>query len=154
MQIYIAPPSQFIRDRQKQLLPTWNIPVAHIILVLQHSSWSWEQSDDKITRVKDLLRENLFRFGGKLIFDLWKQGYLSDLFDPRTGYPLIGTAGEITLDDTAVTRALLGFEVTEYRGCWLLNHPEWGNAVYPSTIVTTAPLKSIEFSVSIASALA
>ncbi len=142
IQVCIASPHQFILDRQYQLLPDWNIAVSYLILVLQRSFVALDTSSDRVIREKNRLRANFIDFGCSLILALQEQGYQSDLFDPRTGYPLLTSPG-ITFDDNAVVKAILNYPAISYQHCSLLIHPAWGNNVYPSTIVTSAPLKII-----------
>ncbi|MGV2828887.1 methylmalonic aciduria and homocystinuria type D protein [Myxosarcina sp. GI1(2024)] len=144
VEIYLRRPSQFIIDNQKQLLPTWDRPVGQVILVLQQSRLSLERSDEAVAQEKDRLRERFFRFGCSLVFLLRDRNLLSDLFDPRNGYPLISRQGDVTLNDTAAIEALLGFEVTDCGDCALITHPYWGSGVYPATIVTIASFPAIE----------
>ena len=143
LQIYIDRPSEFIKQNQHKLLPTWDVSISYIILVLQKSNFPLENSSYEIEREKDYLRERFFRLGCNWVFKLRKDRYQSDLFDPRNGYPLLSRPGAITLSDTTVVRDLLNFDVVKQK-CSLLVHPEWGTAIYPSTIVTSAPLEILE----------
>ncbi|WP_036485986.1 methylmalonic aciduria and homocystinuria type D protein [Myxosarcina sp. GI1] len=144
VEIYLDRPSQFIIDNQKQLLPTWDKPVTQVILVLQQSRLSLEHNTEAVAREKDRLREQFFRFGCSLVFGLRDRNLLSDLCDPRSGYPVISREGEITLSDAALVKALLGFEVIDYNDCSLIIHPQWGSAMYPSTILTSAGLDELK----------
>ena len=143
-QLCICYPSQFILQHQQELLPEWQTPIAGVVLLLQKSRVSFQEFDRNIVREKDRLRANFLRWGTNLIFALQDLGYSSDLFDPRTGYPLLGQQGKLSFDDNAVVRALLDYPVTSYKHCSLIEHPVWGDRVYPSTIVTTAPRDIIE----------
>lgn len=143
VQVCIAPPHQFVVKHQQRLLPDWEVNVSYLILILQQSSISLKNSTSKVIQEKNRLRAEFIRFGCNLIFNLRELGYQSDLFDPRTGHPLLAERG-IILDDNAVARALLNYSVISYRQCSLLIHPEWGARVYPSTIVTSAPLNLLE----------
>lgn len=143
IQIYITEPSQFIQQNQHRLLPTWTASITHIILVLQKSKFPLEKSSQEIEQEKDYLRLRFLRFGCNLVFKLIDVQYQGDLFDPRNGYPLLSRCGEINLSDTTVVRDLLDFRVIKQK-CSLLIHPQWGTAIYPSTIVTSAPLEVIK----------
>ena len=143
IQIYIDRPSKFIKQNQHKLLPTWDVSLSYIILVFQKSNFPLENSSHEIEKEKDYLRERFFRLGCNWIFQLRDDRYQSDLFDPRNGYPLLSRPGDMTLSDTTVVRDLLGFDVVKQK-CSLLVHPEWGTAIYPSTIVTSAPLEVLE----------
>ena len=144
VQVCIDDPSQFILEHQQQLLPGWNSPVAHIVLLLQQSNISLRELNTEVIQEKDRLRAKFIRFGCDLIFLLRDQGYESDLFDPRDGYPLLTQRGNMTLNDNAVVKALLNYPVASYRNCSLINHPTWGDRVYPSTIATNAPQDMLE----------
>jgi hypothetical protein len=144
IQIYIAPPSSFILNNQQQLLPSWESPITYVILVLQQSCLSLELSNYDVVREKDYLREQFWRLGSNVVQQLHGRNYLGELFDPRTGYPWFSLSGTITLNDNAVVQAILNFPVISYNNCSLLTHPQWNHAVYPSTIVTTASLLSLE----------
>ena len=143
MDIYIVHPSQFIKRYQHRLLPTWTVSITYLILVLQKSNFPLDNSSQEIEREKDYLRARFLRFGCNLVFKLRDYQYQSDLFDPRSGYPLLSRPGESPLSDTTVVRDLLGFEIIKQK-CALLVHPDWGTAIYPSTIVTSAPLEVLK----------
>ncbi len=144
IQIYIDRPSQFMIDNQRQLLPTWDVSIGYAIVVLQKSRLPLADVNPDVIQEKNYLREQFLRFGCDLIFQLRDCNYKSDLFDPRSGYPLINSRGNLTLNDNAVVNALLGFTITKDNNCSLLTHPQWETAVYPSTIVSTASLEILE----------
>lgn len=144
VQVCVASPHKFVLNHQQQLLPGWNKPIANLILLLQQSSISLKKSNLEVAREKDTLRAEFIRFGCRVIFGLQAQGYMSDLFDPRTGHPLLAPQGKLTLNDNAVVKALLNYSVDSYQNCSLLTHPEWGNKVYPSTIATVADQKQTQ----------
>ena len=147
IEIYFDSPHQFFVDRQQQFLTSWNISATYLVIFLQRSSISFEQSDIEVIREKDKLRARFIRLGCGLIFDLLDRGYQSDLFDPRTGYPLLSQPGELTLDDNAVVKALLNYQAIAYQNCSLLNHPLWGHNIYPATIATSAPQDVLELAI-------
>jgi hypothetical protein len=139
----VVSPHQFAIANQQQLLPGWQTPLGYLILVLQQSSISLKDLTWEVTAEKNRLRAAFIRFGCNLIFDLQDQGYSSDLFDPRTGYPLLATQN-LTWDDNAAVNALLKYSLVNYQQCSLITHPIWGHHVYPATIATTAPLRPLE----------
>lgn len=143
MQVAIASPHQFVIDRQQQLLG-WDTAVSYLILTLQQSSVALNQSTGEVILEKDRLRIKFLRFGSSLVFALRDLGYPSDLFDPRTGYPLIARSS-IAFDDNAAVAAILNYEKIKAEKCTLLVHPLWQHRVYPGTIVTAAPFEDIEF---------
>jgi hypothetical protein len=113
------------------------------VIVLQQSQYELVERTPPVEREKERLREKFMRFGFDVAFNLRDRGFLSNLIDPRTGYPLLSPPGEIPHDDTAVVKALLGFPIIRNR-CRVLEHPLWGTAVYPSTLLTSAPPKIIK----------
>lgn len=143
IQISVAPPHQFALDYQRQLLPNWNVPISHLILILQQASLSLKETTTEVSQEKNHLRSSFIRFGCDLIFALQDRQYQSDLFDPRTGYPLLDSP-DLSWDDNAAVQAVLGFPVLNYNHCSLLTHPVWNHQVYPSTVATSAPQNIIE----------
>jgi hypothetical protein len=133
-------------DHQDQLLSSWDVPISYLILVLQRSQISLTESSAEVTQEKDRLRAKFIRLGCNLIFALQDRGAKSDLFDPRTGYPLLASADRV-LDDNAVVEAILGYSVISYQHCTLLTHPVWGNQVYPSIVATSGSLEVVELCV-------
>jgi hypothetical protein len=136
-------PSPFIVQNLERVLPDWNVPVLWVVIVLQQSRHELVECAPAVEREKERLREKFMRFGFDVAFNLRDRGFLSNLIDPRTGYPLLSPPGEIPHDDTAVVKALLGFPVIRNK-CCVLEHPLWGKAVYPSTLLTSAPPKVIK----------
>ncbi|NJK55728.1 MAG: methylmalonic aciduria and homocystinuria type D protein [Pleurocapsa sp. SU_5_0] len=136
--VCVASPHQFAIEHQQQFLPAWSTPLSYLILVLQQSSISLKESTIEVAAEKERLRAEFISFGCSLIFALQDRGYSSDLFDPRTGYPLLASQ-DMTWDDNAAVKALLNYPVVNYQQCSLITHPIWQDHVYPSTIATTAP---------------
>lgn len=136
-------PSLFIVQNLERVLPEWNQPVLWVVIVLQQSRYELVAKTPAVEREKERLREKFMRFGFDVAFNLHDRGFSSNLIDPRTGYPLLSRPGEIPHDDTAVVKALLGFPIIRNK-CRVLEHPIWGKAVYPSTLLTSAPPKVIK----------
>ena len=143
VQMSVHAPSTFIVHNLERILPDWDVPVLWVVIVLQQSRYELEESTPEVEQEKERLREKFMRFGFDFAFNLRDRGFLSNLIDPRTGYALLSRPGEIPHDDTAVVQALLGLPVIRNR-CCVLKHPSWGTAVYPSTLLTSAPPKVIK----------
>jgi hypothetical protein len=143
VQISIHQPSPFMVQNLERVIPDWNLPVLWVVVVLQQSRYHLAESTDGIEREKERLREKFMRFGLDVAFDLRDHGLLTDLIDPRTGYPLLSRIGEIPHDDTAAVKALLDFPVI-HNNCRVLEHPIWGTAVYPSILMSSASPKTIK----------
>lgn len=139
VQISIHSPSQYICANRERILPDWqHRSCLWVVIVLQQSRYPLVKSTPAIEQEKELLREKFMRFGFDLAFQLRDRGYLTDLIDPRTGYPLLSHPGAIPHNDTAVVKALLNYPVMKNK-CCVLVHPTWGTAVYPSVIISEAP---------------
>ncbi|OCQ97101.1 hypothetical protein BCD64_16085 [Nostoc sp. MBR 210] len=145
VQISIHAPSQYICTNCERILPDWKQePFFWVVIVLQRSQFSLVESTKEIEAEKQKLRQRFMGFGCDVAFELRDRGYLSDLIDPRTGYPLLSRPGAMPHNDTAVVKALLGYPVIKNKCCVLL-HPSWGTAVYPSILISAAPPTLIEF---------
>lgn len=131
--------SQFIAQNLERVFPDWVLPVTtcRVVVVLQQSRYPLADTAPHIEREKDRLRGRFISFGCEAVRTLQKRGVLADLVDPRNGYPLFSRKGEITHDDTAVVKALLGFPVI-HNNCSVLEHPSWGSAVYPGILISSA----------------
>ena len=143
VEIWITPPSEYVREHQQQLLPGWKDEISYLVSVLQESHLSFKNSAPEVTAEKELLRTRFLRFGSQLIFALRDCQVESDLFDPRTGFSFLANSKH-PLDDNAVVRTLLNYPLVPYHQCSLIIHPAWGDRVYPSTIATSADLSAIE----------
>lgn len=145
VQISIHAPSQYICANCERILPDWKEqPFLWVVIVLQQSRYQLVESTAEIETEKERLREKFMRFGCDLVFNLRDRGYLTDLIDPRTGYPLMSHPGAIPHNDTAVVKALLNYPVIKNK-CCVLVHPNWGTAVYPSILISEAPPVLIEW---------
>jgi hypothetical protein len=140
LHLTIQAPSLFIQTHLDQLLPAWSRPAASMLLVLQVSQYDLLHQTVQTELEKERLRSYFLQFGVRIALQLQEEGYLADLFDPRTGRPLLSRPGLLSMDDVAVVRACLGYETTNRCGCSVLVHPIWGGAVYPSTLLSSAPV--------------
>lgn len=137
VQISIHQPSSFIAQNLERVIPDWNLPVLWVVVVLQQSRYELVETTPHVEREKERLREKFIRFGFEVAFKLHDRGFLTDLIDPRTGYPLLSHPGQIPHDDTAVVKALLGLPMI-HNSCRTLEHHKWGTAVYPSIMLSSA----------------
>jgi hypothetical protein len=139
VQISIHNPSQYICANCERILPDWQQQqFLWVVVILQESRHPLVEVTAVVEREKARLREKFIRFGCDMTFNLRDRGYLTDLIDPRTGYPLLSDPGPTRHDDTAVAQALLNYPVIKNQ-CCVLVHPDWGTAVYPSILISEAP---------------
>ncbi|MGD1912688.1 MAG: methylmalonic aciduria and homocystinuria type D protein [Rivularia sp. (in: cyanobacteria)] len=139
IQISIHSPTRYICDNSERILPDWkNKLEMSVAIVLQQSQFPLTESSPRIENEKQRLRAKFMRFACDVAFNLRDKNYLTDLIDPRSGYPLLSRPGQIPHDDTAVVKAILKYPMICNK-CRVLIHPKWGTAVYPSIIISAAP---------------
>jgi hypothetical protein len=144
IEVSIHNPSQYICSHCEQILPDWKQQqFLWVVVVLQQAKYPLTEVTTEVAKEKERLREKFMRFGCDVAFNLRDRGYVTDLIDPRTGYPLLSRPGMIPHDDTAVAKALLDYPVINNK-CRVLVHPEWGTAVYPSVLLSEAPREIIK----------
>ncbi|HEY9829778.1 MAG TPA: methylmalonic aciduria and homocystinuria type D protein, partial [Stenomitos sp.] len=82
-------PSSFVVQNLERVLPDWNLPVLWVVIVLQQAQYELVEITPEIEQEKERLREKFLRFGFEVAFSLRDRSFLSNLIDPRTGYPLL-----------------------------------------------------------------
>jgi Methylmalonic aciduria and homocystinuria type D protein len=145
IQISIHSPSQYICTNRERIFPDWkNQASMWVVVILAQARDEMLETSTVVEAEKEILREQFIRYGFDVAFSLRDQGYLTDLIDPRTGYPLLSRPGEFPHDDTAVVKALLGYPIIKNK-CRVVLHPHWGTAVYPGILISSAPPVMIEW---------
>ncbi|AFZ42817.1 hypothetical protein PCC7418_0589 [Halothece sp. PCC 7418] len=143
LEVYICQPTPFVQDNLEKMLPDWTLPTAWVVIILQKARFSLSTRSNIVEQEKQRLRERFMRFGVEVAFDLKEQGDLADLIDPRNGQPLLSHPGVLNHDDVKVVSTLLGFP-TALGDCTCMIHPHWGDAVYPSVMLSSADPKKIK----------
>lgn len=131
-------PSEFISTNVCQLLPEWLVPVLSVLIVFQHCPVLLVEKTAETEFYKQQLRSQFVQIGRQIVLSLQHMGYRAEIFDPRTGYPILTQPGPLKLDDVAVVQTSLGYPLIETGGCWVIEHPTWGNAVFPSVLLSAA----------------
>ncbi len=137
IEIYLSIPSEFVTQYLTDLLPEWSAKKAWTILILQQAQFPLNQRNPIVRLEKNRLRDQFLNFSLSVVHALNHQGFCSDIFDPKTGYPVLSRRGSLTHDDVAVAKALLNFPTTS-DDCSALIHPDWQTAVYPGVAMTAA----------------
>ncbi len=137
IEIYLSRPSPFVVQNLEYLLPEWSAQIAWTILILQQAQFPLNQPKTTVNIEKDRLRDQFLNLGLSVVHALNHQGFCSDIFDPKTGYPVLSCRGSLTHDDVAVAKALLNYPTTS-DDCAALIHPQWQTAVYPGVLMTAA----------------
>ncbi|MCU0548491.1 MAG: methylmalonic aciduria and homocystinuria type D protein [Leptolyngbya sp. Prado105] len=147
MQYSVHPPSEFICQHSERLLPDWSDPIRSVVVVLQPADRELTECCPEADHQKQVLRSKFLSFGLKVAETLRQQGHLADLFDPKTGLPLLSESGSLRLDDVAVVRSTLGYVAKPTGDCCTVIHPHWGSAVYPSILMSSASREWVELTV-------
>ena len=147
MQCSVHPPSNYICQHSDRLLPDWSDSVRSIIVVMQPAERELTERCLETDLQKQMLRSQFLEFGFKVAASLRQQGHLAELFDPKTGLPILSEAGSLRLDDVAVVRSTLGYAIVPVGNCLTIVHPHWGSAVYPSILMSSADLSLVESAV-------
>ncbi|MBW4580209.1 MAG: methylmalonic aciduria and homocystinuria type D protein [Tildeniella nuda ZEHNDER 1965/U140] len=143
-QYSVHPPSQFVSHYQDKLLPDWLCPARSMLIVLQPCDCDLLERSPTAEVQKRKLRRRFLKLGYAIAVQINRRGYTAALFDPRTGLPLLARPGELKLDDVAIVHAALGYRIAGSDGCSIVIHPMWGQAVYPSTLVSSAEPALVE----------
>jgi hypothetical protein len=143
-QYSVHEPSPFMVSHRADLLPDWTVPIASVLVVLQHCPVPLCEVTPQTRHYKDKLRQKFLGLAEALVHQSQLQGYCAEPFDPKTGYPCQSRPGSLSLDDVAVISSVLGYPCLTSGACRLLQHPTWGDGVFPSVIVSTAPPEILE----------
>ena len=144
MQCSVHAPTPFIQKHGHLLLPDWSCSVTSLLIVQQQASCNLLERTHLSEIQKAKLRGQFLEIGGEIANHLHQHGYAADFFDPKTGQPVLSQRGVLWLDDVAVVRACLNYPVQCVQGCSVLLHPEWGTAVYPSILLSSATTEILE----------
>jgi len=94
---------------------------------------------------KDHLLENFFAFCGAFaacVAELEPESH-TDFVDPCSGQPTRGARSSGVYSEVEGGQVLLGYPLEQVAQCVVIKHPDWGAAVYPATLVTTASAATI-----------
>lgn len=136
--------NEYIIDYSQELLPDWkDIPKTIIFLFfrckcqLNGSNLLEEQLE------KDRLLLKFNRLGNRFYHFSKKQGILTEIICPKTGFPQYSTKGsQIFITQQLVKRYLPSFQIKSGE-CGLI-HPLWNQAVYPCIIISSASITQIK----------
>lgn len=131
-------PSEFVSSNVCQLLPDWLVPVLSVLIIFQHCPVHLVEKTAETEFYKQQLRAQFVQIGRLIVLSLQHLGHQAEIFDPRTGYPILSQPGSLRLDDVAVIQNSLGYPLIQTGGCRIIEHPTWGNAVFPSVLLSSA----------------
>lgn len=119
----------------------------HCIVTFQQMTDSMIQFSEDASLCKDEGRDRFFRFMHDVKSRLHEldssREHWVDWVDPATGLPASGQCGSCAYSEVDGIEQLLVLDVTHVGdsggGCRMVNHPEFGLAVYPSSGFVCAP---------------
>ncbi|MDJ1168628.1 methylmalonic aciduria and homocystinuria type D protein [Roseofilum sp. BLCC_M154] len=143
VEISIHPPSAYVQEHLQELLPNWQKDAISVIIFLQQAQMSLTELSPEVEAEKQRLWDNFSRWSDLIASELGDRGYVTDAFDPRTGYPRRSQPGTLHHSDVPAVHAALGYPIEKNGDCAAIVHPHWGTAVYPSVMISTAPADEI-----------
>lgn len=137
-EVFACATNVYVRQHLPHLVPTWSPDEVWAIVLLQQAAVPLGDVTPTTAAEKQRLRREFISFGFALAFALQTQGYMTEVFDPRSAFPLLSPPGELRHNDVRAAANLPAMQV-QPGVCPMLVHPVWGTAVYPATILTGAP---------------
>ncbi|MGK7890115.1 MAG: methylmalonic aciduria and homocystinuria type D protein [Leptolyngbyaceae cyanobacterium] len=134
----VCPPSGFIQQHWRRLLPHWSTPVLSVLIVVQRSPLPLDDYTLAAERSKQQLRDRTIHLLQPLIHQLHQAQHQAVLFDPQTGFPYQSSVQGIPLNDVAVIYDVLDYDLKPCGDCYCLVHPCWGSQVYPAVVACSA----------------
>ena len=137
-EVFVCATNAYVRQHLPRLVPAWSPDEVWAIFLLQQAVASLGEVTPATTAEKQRLRREFITFGFALAFALQTQGFMTEVFDPRSAFPLLSPPGELRHNDVRAAANLPAMQIQPGL-CPMLVHPLWGTAVYPATILTAAP---------------
>ncbi|KAJ1426627.1 methylmalonic aciduria and homocystinuria type D protein [Ochromonadaceae sp. CCMP2298] len=115
------------------------------IPTMQHASHDLVNIGDDIEDEKDRLLLAFFDVAEQFMQEVKSSGdYWVDYIDPCSGLPVsVKTDGQKVFSEVECAQTLLAYNVMNAGCCKVIVHPQWGSAVYPASIFTTAPAEVV-----------
>ena len=110
-----------------------------VVPVFQKSAVDLSHWGDEEAKEKDRLLEQFVLWANAVREHVTSAGHWLNFTDPASGYPVHGDRGGMTCNDVDVCLLCVKFPTVDLGVCKIMSHPEWKTAVYPTTMVTTAP---------------
>ncbi len=138
-EVYYKYPTQFILDNWPKLLPTWSVSPQRVVIILLKSQFALDIENEMIQKEKERLLDEFYKLSKVFI----EQGIATEIISPPDGTPQYSMQGELTFDVVAVVHQLLGFDFSDTpKGCKVLKHPIWKEAVYPGLLLSQKKINS------------
>mmetsp|Transcript_2224 Transcript_2224/g.3500 ORF Transcript_2224/g.3500 Transcript_2224/m.3500 type:complete len:193 (-) Transcript_2224:121-699(-) len=128
----------FSREAQF-VFPALDLRNLIVIPTMQHALQDLVRIGEEIEAEKDRLLLTFFDVSEQFCKKVQEKGnYWCDYIDPCSGLP-VKSDGQKVFSEVECAQTLLGYSVMNAGCCKIILHPDWGSAVYPASIFTTAP---------------
>mmetsp|Transcript_71081 Transcript_71081/g.139622 ORF Transcript_71081/g.139622 Transcript_71081/m.139622 type:complete len:200 (+) Transcript_71081:17-616(+) len=120
-------------------------PLENLVVIntMQHARLDLVRIGDDVEAEKDRLILSFFDMARYIRDELAnKRSYWVDYIDPCSGLPVC-SEGQNMFNEVDCAQTLLGYSVQNAGCCKIILHPQWGSAVYPASIFTTAPVDAV-----------
>ncbi|KAF0699639.1 Aste57867_9822 [Aphanomyces stellatus] len=109
------------------------------VITCQRASVDLAQFGEEADKEKDRLLENFVKWAHEVAAAIAAAGHWADFIDPCSGLPMIALNSNKVFSEVDGVEVLLRYNCLSAGMCKILIHPEWGAAVYPASLFTTAP---------------
>ncbi|CAK4558821.1 unnamed protein product [Aphanomyces euteiches] len=109
------------------------------VVTCQHACVDLAQFGEEADKEKDRLLENFVKWAHELSAAIIAAGHWADFIDPCSGLPMLALNSNKVYSEVDGVEVLLRYSCLSAGMCKILIHPEWGAAVYPASLFTTAP---------------
>jgi hypothetical protein len=131
-EIYLKAPTPFLVANWNRLLGNCKVRPQAIAIILFESRLVLDNDNDLIQQEKDHLLLQFLALGERFKRANTDRKLWSDVISPQDGKPLYSEPGDLIFDLVAIVHDALGLSFSRTaKGCKMLDHPLWNNAVYP-----------------------
>ncbi|KDO29396.1 hypothetical protein SPRG_05933 [Saprolegnia parasitica CBS 223.65] len=109
------------------------------VVTCQRACVDLAQFGSEADKEKDRLLENFARWAQDVATAILASGHWADFIDPCSGLPMLAMNSSKVYSEVDGVEVLLHYSCLSAGMCKILLHPEWGAAVYPASLFTTAP---------------
>merc|ERR1711924_125847 len=132
------------RQEMGMVFPGVNVNEMLVVPAMQRSTVDLSEWGDEQAKEKDRLLEQFVAWANAVREHILSEGHWAEFTDPASGYPIHSERGGMTLNDVDLALVCLKYPTVDLGVCKLISHPKWKTAVYPTSMVSTAPLEVLQ----------
>ncbi|OQR94772.1 hypothetical protein ACHHYP_00918 [Achlya hypogyna] len=114
------------------------------VVTCQRACVDLAQFGEEADKEKDRLLENFAKWAQEVATAIIDAGHWADFIDPCSGLPMLAMNSSKVYSEVDGVEVLLHYSCLSAGMCKILLHPEWGAAVYPASLFTTAPFEVVD----------